>query len=1426
MSETRCKEVDDRLAELVDGESAAVQEFSSHLATCRECAARLEGAKRTAAWLRKAGDGVSPKSLEADAIFRLAEQRAKARTRRTAAWIGGAAAVAASVAAVVYFSIGTGTEPESQRPAQVAIARDAAGAPASPGPDASQAPLPSGVRGQLVLVMAPEGASVEVKTADGTRSVAKGAGPVDLPAGATVTTDARALATVRLADGTTLSLDRATSLAFDADDEDLLRVASGQMLADVIPREAGRPKLRVALPTGEVSVLGTKFAVRAEADESRVDVARGVVEVRGGSGEPVRAAAGQEAVIPREGAPVVAQVRDLSAVLAWADDLDEGEKAPRGLGSLSANPPGRPERRRDLALAGHKVTVRIQGPVARTEVEEVFQNDTGERLEGVYKFPLPPGASIARLALEVNGKLEEGAFVESERATRIWRGVIRHATPQPVRRSHEEYIWVPGPWRDPALLQWQKGNEFELRIFPIEPHSSRRVIIAYTEVLRPVGTHRRYVYPLPFDEGGSTKAGEFSFEARIGGADPGTKVRSLGYDVAVAVKDGAPEATFTKSDFAPTGDLVLDYALPAKEAGLSAVTYKAGEEERADERSSGRADGDPGPATDSAPAADHQPPATSDQPGFVLFTIRPDLPIKGDPKPRDVLFVVDSSYSAFGDRYQWQVKLVRSMVEQMDHRDRFQVLACDLDCTALWGSFQEPTARNAEEASTRLGRIEPGQATDVGAAFAAAARELRERGSGAADRDARLVYVGDGVASAGEIDAGRLAAEALGELDGAGVRVSTIGTGAEADELVLSTLARRGGGSYFAFAPGRSVRSLALAALSAQYGAALEDARLSLPAGLSDAQPRDLPAVRAGDELLVVARMDDHVQGEVVLKGTVGGEDYEQRYPIDIEVTSAKGNSFVPRVWAEAKIADLTLADAEANQAKIVELSQEHRALSRFTSLLVLESEAMYEAYDIERPEAAEDWTGEEAIEEQSFGGAVEHALADQTGGGGGDGTELETRGGAGRAARSAGNASGPAPARPAAGIAATPAHAEEPQSSVDADRERLAELGYVGRPRPGGQWMRRTWQRRATVEGPVTARNWEERRIEELKAALEEKPESRDRTKALYLALSRAGKIEEALDLAETWWAKDRLDPEALERMALSEQSLGHGGRALRLLGSMADLRPRDVELQKRLAGAYEAAGEYPEACAHRRAAAALVPDDADAAKAAYRCLSWLGKNAQADALIERFGNEMTRSRLRSQLETTEPVAPDVRGDLRIEASWDESADLDIVLVHPDGRRSSWTGGVTGTMAKYADDDRRENLGFRRLQVGLYRIEIVRHGRAEEADEPEEASDEKEGERADERSSGRAVAADEGDIRYADDGDEGERAVARSSGRAVAAEDVRGEVTIRAMGTTRRLSFSLDDDDVRVPVASVEVERFEVMVPVDGAPEPVRWIE
>src|SRR5690606_957429 len=154
----------------------------------------------------------------------------------------------------------------------------------------------------------------------------------------------------------------------------------------------------------------------------------------------------------------------------------------------------------------------------------------------IYRFPLPPDAQIARLALDVDGRMEEGSFVERDRAAAIWRGVIRNATAPRQRRNDEEFIWVPGPWRDPAILEWQRGGQFELRIFPIPAHGERRVILAYTQTVQPQGGRRRYVYPLAHSADGSTRVGQFDVDAHVAGAE---RVSASSYDVSASEDDGA-----------------------------------------------------------------------------------------------------------------------------------------------------------------------------------------------------------------------------------------------------------------------------------------------------------------------------------------------------------------------------------------------------------------------------------------------------------------------------------------------------------------------------------------------------------------------------------------------------------------------------------------------------------------------------------------------------------------------------------------------------------------------------------------------------------------------------------------------------------------------------------------------------------------------
>jgi hypothetical protein len=227
--------------------------------------------------------------------------------------------------------------------------------------------------------------------------------------------------------------------------ERVAKVDAGTVVADVAWIK-GAPPARFAFGAGEVEVLGTKLMLTASNNRANVEVARGKVRVRPTSGKWMDVRAGEEATMEPGRETVVASSASVAESMEWSDRSPEELDAPvlRGVGELRARKPGQTtEKDRAVRLSKHSVKVRVVDVVARTEVDETFTNDTDEELEGIYRFPLPPGAQIERLALEVDGKLMEGAFVDRDKGAAIWRGVIQNAAPK-TPKPKEEIIWVAG----------------------------------------------------------------------------------------------------------------------------------------------------------------------------------------------------------------------------------------------------------------------------------------------------------------------------------------------------------------------------------------------------------------------------------------------------------------------------------------------------------------------------------------------------------------------------------------------------------------------------------------------------------------------------------------------------------------------------------------------------------------------------------------------------------------------------------------------------------------------------------------------------------------------------------------------------------------------------------------------------------------------
>ncbi len=155
------------------------------------------------------------------------------------------------------------------------------------------------------------------------------------------------------------------------------------------------------------------------------------------------------------------------------------------------------------------VEVTIVGRLARTQVTQVFWNDLPRQTEGRYTFVLPDGASISRLAMDVNGKMMEGELVTRERARRIYESIVS-------RR------------KDPALLEWQGQNRFSTQIFPIPARGPKTVVLTYEQVLPQQHDTVTYLYDLPHlaEDAVVSSIDTFSFSLKTAGASKEVRMKN------------------------------------------------------------------------------------------------------------------------------------------------------------------------------------------------------------------------------------------------------------------------------------------------------------------------------------------------------------------------------------------------------------------------------------------------------------------------------------------------------------------------------------------------------------------------------------------------------------------------------------------------------------------------------------------------------------------------------------------------------------------------------------------------------------------------------------------------------------------------------------------------------------------------------------
>ncbi|MEZ4372690.1 MAG: VIT domain-containing protein [Polyangiaceae bacterium] len=653
------------------------------------------------------------------------------------------------------------------------------------------------------------------------------------------------------------------------------------------------PTDRTALvhQVGDVSVsaVDSGLSVKLQDSAAVVYVARGMAIVTGKGGR-VEVNAGEQATIKGADAPRVAPLAFWDDWTGGMADFAAGSIPGAGTGTIygvdDGAAPGSTTRK--LEIAKQAVRAVVRNGLSETEVDQTFFNPGSRDVEGWYWFTLPSGASVTGFAVETDGVLVEGEFQEKKEAA-------------------QNYGTAKATGHSPAILEWVDQSTYRARIFPVLSGKTRRVVLRYIELKPVVDNVIEYVYPM--GRGEPVRIGEFSLAVDLGKAGENMKIATL---ADARVEQSGRRITMRRSGFTPRADFQLEATDTQERAPLRVSRFKAGGE-------------------------------TAD---YLMARYTPDIDWSAaEQPPADVVVVVDTS--AAGDEASRQLKAqtAEAILRAMSDTDHFALVSVDVRPTVLHPKDGLAAANDKEiaKALEALAEHSSGGATDLASSFDVSLKRLHGTAQPA------VVYVGDGIATSGEMTGEQLIERLRRALTTSRSRLFTVAVGAESDRALLGELARAGGGSAFRVEESDQTTAQALELLASIKLPTLTDFEIDLGAGLDEPFVSNSGKVSKGQEVVVLARTHHEIPSEIKVKGQFAGKPFEKSYPVkqDDSVIQA----FVPRLWAAEYVRRLlgSAQGADTEQGRIAALGLEYGLMTPYSSILALESESAYSRMGIER---------------------------------------------------------------------------------------------------------------------------------------------------------------------------------------------------------------------------------------------------------------------------------------------------------------------------------------------------------------------------------------------------------------------------------------------------------------------------------------------
>lgn len=546
---------------------------------------------------------------------------------------------------------------------------------------------------------------------------------------------------------------------------------------------------------------------------------------------------------------------------------------------------------RALPIKSIKIDAKILSQVATTHVEQVFRNDTDATLEGTYFFPIPEHASITEFAIWDGSRRLVGEVRSREEARRIYDEIVRRQ-------------------RDPGLLEYAGKDLFQASIFPIPPHSDKKLELTYTEVLQAQSGTVAYRYPLGTGRQ-ITQIGTVSGRVEVESKEQLRNIYSPSHGIDVKRNgDRRSVVSFETTGGQEPQDFQLFYGLSSEDFGVTLLTHR-----------------EPG------------------KDGYYLLMISPkDDWSEQEYAAKDIVFVLDTSGSMAeeGKMEKARAALLYG-IRILRPQDRFNVISFAGEERLMESGLIAADDQGHRRGEAFVQSLRPLGGTNINQALLQAMPQFQ-----ATDRPKIIVFMTDGLPTVGETNPSRIVDNAHAARR-PGVRLFTFGVGYDVNTSLLDKLAADNGGVADYVEPKEDLEVKVSNFFAKINYPVLTELALDMAGVQTDlTYPRSLPDVFRGSQLTLIGRYRNPIEMDFLrlkLTGRSGGSNktffYNNlRFPLREDA-----NDFLPRLWATRRVGWL-MEQVRSNgeqpelRDEIVDLGTRYGIVTPYTSYLALEPEA------------------------------------------------------------------------------------------------------------------------------------------------------------------------------------------------------------------------------------------------------------------------------------------------------------------------------------------------------------------------------------------------------------------------------------------------------------------------------------------------------